>query len=1236
MTNQTNVPEDVNEYDDLTRFADENFDTGEVDLFQFIGDDSSPLTRLKSVILSLDWDITDEYLQELAEELAELAPAWQDDRAATIYLQGMGKIGKYLRLRGAHAHPNAIKLLLTYFYDFEKIFSTPDLDDAQITRMLQNDVRKFKVLQYQIKLAEESADEEVRGLNGGRETGRAGNALRQFKAAILELDWEVTDDSLARFAEALKVLGDAQIENKAALLLIHGMQVLGRYISDERAHAHPDVFNLLHAFHGGLERILDTGPGALNRQQKKNILLDRINRLNHLKSLIAPQNDKAAATGSAPAGEGAELKNEPVSVEALPEFENLIEPAGMPQTAAREALPLQTTPSSGQRVYTGEFELADEREAVASIDGLPSFEGQELGADSPAVAADMRPLQTTTAAEPLHEAEDSDHDFELFADSDADHVPDATPDEDAALFAGETALAEEFSDNGGLDNATDPADMVQDIDDVFGNDPKRAMLSAEEEYPIEELPASAFEAVDDKVSDGFRDHHLGSRDEIMPALTEVEEEAALTEEDSDLLDTETQAELNEKLDFFFGEAARKQYKATPALATAATVDKAFDDDDEAALFPPTSSDDELPAALADAEPPEDAVLFDREDSEIAAKLDGFFGDSDEKAAGSGSESAPLGADEADLFTGEASDATAALADVERPADAASFHAEDREFSAELDDFFGSSDEQAGTGQPLPGEEEALFADDADFFAGEPAAPAVLADDDALLADTPGQGVEAKATLPAALADVEAPEDAALFADEGRELSAELDDFFGSSDEQAPITAQESPADARSALRGDVSPHFEFSESEEKTLNAEERFADQGTAAPIEADGDREALLIPDDGGAIQPASCSIDDNIVAALSDVEVTGKTAGMLYDEAEPDFQNQLDNFFNLPSDETQQEFSPEPAAEPAVQESPGAGPREAALPPAPGTEPRLSLDDAPFALSEEESAESVQQEPAPAPSSFDDLVDSAEVHDFLLSGHDIEEIPDEELAFTEEEIFVDELPGTEEAGAAAETPADDLFAAPDMTEAAGDAPIDQPESVWIAEPAGPEPADSVLAMDELLSGEETQAILNEDAPEIPTAPSSVDALATLGASLPALLSQCSPRHLSEAKEQLQTLRSKVALSPMQMAAAGMLDTVLSGLSGQMGPCTPATASVMDRLYRSLAEPREHMSLETVTAFTQWVQGLLATARPAAEEEAPADETLSARELHRELSAFRSSMEQTLARIQDELRQR
>ena len=188
------------------------------------------------------------------------------------------------------------------------------------------------------------------------------------------------------------------------------------------------------------------------------------------------------------------------------------------------------------------------------------------------------------------------------------------------------------------------------------------------------------------------------------------------------------------------------------------------------------------------------MLFDTEDSEIAAKLDGFFGNSDEKAADSGSASAPLGADEADLFTGETSNATAALADVERPADAVSFNTEDREISAELDDFFGSSDEQAGTGQPLPGEEDALFADDADLFAGEPAAPAALADGTALLTDAPGQGVETKATLPAALADVEAPEDAALFAGEGRELTAELDDFFGSSDEKAPSTAQESPAE----------------------------------------------------------------------------------------------------------------------------------------------------------------------------------------------------------------------------------------------------------------------------------------------------------------------------------------------------------------------------------------------------------------------------------------------------------
>ena len=62
----------TDEVDDLTRFLDEDFDTDNVDLFEFTSEEESPLTQLKSIILSLDWEITDEILQDLIDEIERL------------------------------------------------------------------------------------------------------------------------------------------------------------------------------------------------------------------------------------------------------------------------------------------------------------------------------------------------------------------------------------------------------------------------------------------------------------------------------------------------------------------------------------------------------------------------------------------------------------------------------------------------------------------------------------------------------------------------------------------------------------------------------------------------------------------------------------------------------------------------------------------------------------------------------------------------------------------------------------------------------------------------------------------------------------------------------------------------------------------------------------------------------------------------------------------------------------
>ncbi|HEB68202.1 MAG TPA: hypothetical protein ENI88_01135, partial [Desulfobulbus sp.] len=297
-TPQDNTPSEHEEVEDLTLFADESFDTDDVDLFEFTGEDDSPLTRLKSIILSLDWEISDDILQELTDEIGNLQQMWQGDKVAKVYLQGLDKIGSYLRSEGAYAHPNAIKLLLTFFYNFEKIISSQAITGDTISSLLKADVRKFKILQYQInqhkgapKTVTEGTVDAGQTETGAQEEAPAAplkecdNPLTCLKATILGLEWEVTDNGLDQFNNQIAEVREQLLENKSAQILVQGLQALGGYITDERANAHPEAFGLLHSFYDGLELLLEDE--GIDQEEQQNILIDRVNRLNSLKSVIA-------------------------------------------------------------------------------------------------------------------------------------------------------------------------------------------------------------------------------------------------------------------------------------------------------------------------------------------------------------------------------------------------------------------------------------------------------------------------------------------------------------------------------------------------------------------------------------------------------------------------------------------------------------------------------------------------------------------------------------------------------------------------------------------------------------------------------------------------------------------------------------------------------------------------------------------------------------------------------------
>ena len=84
--------------DDLTVDADEyneSFSTSYVDLFEPLGDNDSPIAKLKTIILSIDWEITDDILQQLHSELQDLKDIWAGNKINLVYIQALEKIGRY-------------------------------------------------------------------------------------------------------------------------------------------------------------------------------------------------------------------------------------------------------------------------------------------------------------------------------------------------------------------------------------------------------------------------------------------------------------------------------------------------------------------------------------------------------------------------------------------------------------------------------------------------------------------------------------------------------------------------------------------------------------------------------------------------------------------------------------------------------------------------------------------------------------------------------------------------------------------------------------------------------------------------------------------------------------------------------------------------------------------------------------------------------------------------------------
>jgi len=191
--------------DDLTVGMDDgSYSTDSIDLFEFTGDEESPIARLKTIILSIDWEINDDILKQLDDELIDLADIWAGDKIKLVYVQGLSKIGKYIFKEKANAHPNAIKLLITFYHNLEKIVVSEDsMSEEEKKQLLFKDVKSFDQLKQHIGMSSHSssfAEPPAEEIIQTEET----DYLKTLKARVLGLDWEINDEELRKLDDEVK------------------------------------------------------------------------------------------------------------------------------------------------------------------------------------------------------------------------------------------------------------------------------------------------------------------------------------------------------------------------------------------------------------------------------------------------------------------------------------------------------------------------------------------------------------------------------------------------------------------------------------------------------------------------------------------------------------------------------------------------------------------------------------------------------------------------------------------------------------------------------------------------------------------------------------------------------------------------------------------------------------------------------------------------------------------------
>ena len=111
---------------------------------------SPPVRDMKSIVLSVEWEITDTLLKRYEEQIATLEDMYKSDTVLSQFLKILKALGKHVQSRKAMAHPESIKLMSVVFERFESVVADEQMPAETKRHLLKSSVADFQELKQQI------------------------------------------------------------------------------------------------------------------------------------------------------------------------------------------------------------------------------------------------------------------------------------------------------------------------------------------------------------------------------------------------------------------------------------------------------------------------------------------------------------------------------------------------------------------------------------------------------------------------------------------------------------------------------------------------------------------------------------------------------------------------------------------------------------------------------------------------------------------------------------------------------------------------------------------------------------------------------------------------------------------------------------------------------------------------------------------------------------------------------